>query len=58
MNVKYHYCSFVSKIIEKFVHCQTQDYLDKFKLFYKYQSGFHTKHSTDTLWTLLNNEVK
>ena len=38
----------VSKIFEKIVHYQTQDYLDTHKILYKYQSGFHTKHSTDT----------
>ena len=61
MNLKiagqYHNCYFVSKIFEKIARCQTPDYLDKHKILYKYQSGFHTKHSTDTLWTLLNNEM-
>ena len=47
----------VSKIFEKIVHCQTQEYLDTHKILYKYQSGFRTKHSTDTCLTLLNNEI-
>ena len=47
----------VSKIFEKIVHYQTQDYLDTHKILYKYQSGFRTKHSTDTCLTLLNNEI-
>ena len=47
----------VSKIFEKIVHYQTQDYLDTHKILYKYQSGFRTKHSTDTCLTLLNNEM-
>ena len=47
----------VSKIFEKLVHCQTQNYLDKHKVLYKYQSGFRTKHSTDTCLSLLNNNI-
>ena len=37
----------VSKIIEKSIHIQTEDYLNKKKLIYMYQSGFRTNHSTD-----------
>ena len=47
----------VSKIFEKLVHYQTQNYLDKHGILYKYQSGFRTKHSTDTCLTLLNNTI-
>ena len=47
----------VSKMFEKLVHYQTQNYLDKHGIFYKYQSGFRTKHSTDTCLTLLNNTI-
>ena len=47
----------VSKIFEKIVHYQTQDYLDRHKILYTYQSGFRTKHSTDTCLTLLNNKI-
>ena len=47
----------VSKIFEKLVHCQTQNYLDKHTVLYKYQSGFRTKHSTDTCLSLLNNNI-
>jgi len=47
----------VSKCFEKIVHYQKQDYLDTHKILYKYQSGFRTKHSTDTCLTLLNNEI-
>ena len=37
----------VSKIIEKTIHIQTQEYLDKDGLLYKYQSGFRSNLSTD-----------
>ena len=37
----------VSKIIEKSVNFQYEDFLDKKKLIYMYQSGFRTNHSTD-----------
>ena len=47
----------VSKIFERFVHSQTQSYLDKHEILYKYQSGFRSKHSTDTCLTLLNNNI-
>ena len=35
----------VSKIIEKSIHFQIEDYLNKKKLIYMYQPGFRTKHS-------------
>ena len=37
----------VSKIIEKSIHFQIEDYLNKKKLIYMYQSGFRTNDSTD-----------
>ena len=37
----------VSKIIEKSIHFQIEDYLNKKNLIYTYQSGFRTNHSTD-----------
>ena len=37
----------VSKIIEKSIHFQIEDFLNKKKLIYMYQSGFRTNHSTD-----------
>ena len=36
---------------------QTQDYLNENNIFYKYQSGFRTKHSTDTCISLLNDRI-
>ena len=37
----------VSKIIEKSIHFQIENFLNKKKLIYMYQSGFRTNHSTD-----------
>ena len=37
----------VSKIIEKSIHFHIEDFLNKKKLIYMYQSGFRTNHSTD-----------
>ena len=37
----------VSKIIEKSIHFKIEDFLNKKKLIYIYQSGFRTNHSTD-----------
>ena len=36
---------------------QTQDYLNENNILYKYQSGFRTKHSTDTCLSLLNDMI-
>ena len=37
----------VSKIIEKAIHFQIEDYLNKKNLIYMHQSGFRMSHSTD-----------
>ena len=37
----------VSKIIEKSIHFQIEDYLNKKKLIYMYQSDFRTSHKPD-----------
>ena len=36
---------------------QTQDYLNENTILYKYQSGFHTKLSTHTCLSLLNDKI-
>ena len=41
----------LSKIIERIIHNQTQECLDKNNILYKYQSGFRKHHSTDTCLT-------
>ena len=47
----------ISKIIEKVIHDQTINFLDKNKIIYKYQSGFRTNHSTNTCLSYLSNKV-
>ena len=39
--------SVVSKIIEKSIHLQIEDYLKKIKLIYMYQSGYRANHASD-----------
>ena len=38
----------LSKLFENIIHMKTQDYLNENNILYKYQSGFRSKHSTDT----------
>ena len=38
----------ISKVIEKSIHDQMQDYIQRNELLYKYQSGFRANYSTDT----------
>ena len=47
----------LSKLCEKIIHMQTQDYLNEINIIYKYHSGFRTKHSTDTCLYLLNDKI-
>ena len=47
----------MSKIIEKTIQIQTQEYLDKNGLLYKYQSGFRANFSTDSCLVQLTNFV-
>ena len=44
-------------MIEKIVHEQIQDYLDKNKILYRYQSGFRPHHSTDSCLSYLSDKV-
>ena len=48
----------LSKIIERIIHNQTQEFLDKNNILYKYQSGFQKHHSTDTCLSYLTTQVK
>ena len=48
----------LSKIIERLIHNQTQEFLDKNNILYKYQSGFRKHHSTDTCLSYLTDKVK
>ena len=47
----------VSKIIEKVTHDQTQRFLDKNDIIYRYQSGFRTFFFTDSCLSYLNNKI-
>ena len=47
----------VSKIIEKVVHDQTQRFLDKNYIIYRYQSGFRKFFFTDSCLSYLNNKI-
>ena len=46
----------VSKIIEKVIHNQTQSFLEKNDIIYRYQSGFRKFFSTDSCLSYLNNK--
>ena len=48
----------VSKIIEKVIHEQTIKYLEENNIIYKYQSGFRSKHSTNSCFSYLYNKVQ
>ena len=47
----------ISKVIEKSIHDQTQDYFQKNELLYSYQSGYRANHSTDTCLSQLADMI-
>ena len=47
----------ISKIIEKIIHDQTQNFLDKNNVIYRHQSGFRKFYSTDSCLSYLNNKI-
>ena len=47
----------VSKVIETFIHNQTEIFLNKNKILYKYQSGFRKSFSTNSCLTLLTDKI-
>ena len=47
----------ISKVIEKSIYDQTQDYLQRNKLLYSYQSVFGANHSTDTCLSQLTDMI-
>ena len=47
----------LSKLIEKAIHIQTQEYLDKHGLLYKFQSGFRKNFSTDSCLVHLSDFI-
>ena len=44
-------------MIEKFIHNQTQSFLDKNDLIYRYRSGFRKFFCTDLCPSYLNNKT-
>lgn len=49
--------AFLSKVIEKSVHLQLTEYLNKNKLFSEYQSGYRQFHSCETALTKVHNDL-
>ena len=47
----------ISKLIEKAIHIQTEEYLDKNSLIYKFQSGFMKNLSTDSCLVHLTDYI-
>ena len=47
----------LSKLIEKTIHDQVQNYCNENNIFFSFQSGFHGKHSTDTCLTYLHDKI-
>ena len=47
----------VSKVIKKVIHNQTEIFLNKNKILYKYQSGFRKSFSTNSYLTLLTDKI-
>ena len=49
--------SVVSNIMEKLMHDETMNYLTENNILYRYQSGFHKNHSTDTSLSYLADKI-
>ena len=47
----------ISKIIEKVVHDQTNEFLSANKILYNHQSGFRTNHSTNLCLSFLTDKI-
>ena len=48
---------FMSKVVERIVHEQTMEFLDKHNILYKFQSGFRKNHSTDFCLCYLTDKI-
>ena len=48
---------FMSKVVERIVHEQTMEFLDKHNILYKFQSGFRKNHSTDFCLCYLADKI-
>ena len=47
----------MSKVLEKIVHEQSIEFLDKHSVLYKFQSGFQKNHSTDFCLSYLTDKI-
>ena len=47
----------LSKLIEKTIRDQVQNYYNENNIFFSFQSGFREKHSTDTCLTYLHDKI-
>ena len=47
----------LSKLIEKTIHDQVQNYCNENNIFFSFQSGFRGKHSTDICLTYLHDKI-
>ena len=47
----------MSKVIERVVHIQLIDHLEKYEIVFNYQSGFRSKHSVNTCLAHLSNQI-
>ena len=47
----------LSKIIERIIHDQTQEFLSKNKILYRFQSGFRKNYSTNTCLGHLTDKI-
>ena len=45
------------KVIERVVHNQLEEHLEKYKIIFDYQSGFKSKHSVNTCLAHLFNQI-
>merc|ERR1711954_372892 len=50
--------STINKIFEKIIYSRLVNYIDKFKLLYKYQFGFRKNHSTEHALIELTDQIK
>ena len=51
------FLSLMSKALERIVHEQTMEFLDKHNILYKFQSGFQRNHSTNFCLSYLTDKI-
>lgn len=50
--------SALSKVMEKIIYDQVEDYISKFNILYTFQSGFRRMHSTETTILFLIHHIR